>query len=260
MQKLKIDFKRLELIKLILITSIVGAVLSINTAEARLILKSQPSMAEPIKTEPEKSKEADKSNKLDKSRITKPKMRQTGLDTLIEKFKQDNPTQNENFISGKGANVPLILAIKQIIGSRVLNYQNMPLELQTKLVNWQATNEHWQEVANSLLNPLGYGFGIKDNMVILISQNVIHKRLRVVSGESLIEIMKKASQEEGWQLIYDVPYNVIVQANAEFTGDFPKRVEQLIKSINGGKNSFVAEFYHGNRALRISTSKNISNK
>ncbi|NRF68447.1 TcpQ domain-containing protein [Aquincola sp. S2] len=55
----------------------------------------------------------------------------------------------------------------------------------------------------------------------------------------------------GWQLVWELPVDYSIGANATLNGSFEEAVETVVRSMQGAETPMKAVFYRGNNVLRI---------
>ena len=63
--------------------------------------------------------------------------------------------------------------------------------------------------------------------------------------------LERWAQLTEWQVAWEFPTDFQIEFNAQFDGDFVDAVTRVVEGLAGPERPIRAEFYNGNRVLRI---------
>lgn len=72
-----------------------------------------------------------------------------------------------------------------------------------------------------------------------------------VSDHTVKTVLTRWSKEDGWQLVWDVPIDFGVDADATVTGTFEQALQAVVDALKKSETPIQAILYRGNKVLRI---------
>lgn len=82
-------------------------------------------------------------------------------------------------------------------------------------------------------------------------QSVQKKWIVNASDSSARKTLDQWSKDANWDLVWNASNDVVIEANAEFTGDFPTAVTKLLDAISGADVKLVGAIYTDNNVLVV---------
>jgi hypothetical protein len=74
---------------------------------------------------------------------------------------------------------------------------------------------------------------------------------RLRAGAPLRDVLYDWSRRAGWTLVWDSEYQYTLDADAQFSGDFPAAVTQLFHALGDLNPPLYPALYQGNRVLAV---------
>lgn len=68
---------------------------------------------------------------------------------------------------------------------------------------------------------------------------------------SMSEVLDRWTREAGWTLKWEIPYSLSINATADIPGTLPEAVAKLLDGVHSTDDPIAAQFYQGNKVLRI---------
>lgn len=72
-----------------------------------------------------------------------------------------------------------------------------------------------------------------------------------LSDHTVKTVLTRWAKEDGWQLVWDVPIDFGVDADAAVTGTFEQALEAVVEALKKSDTPIQAVLYRGNKVLRI---------
>lgn len=72
-----------------------------------------------------------------------------------------------------------------------------------------------------------------------------------LSDHTVKTVLTRWAKEDGWQLVWDVPIDFGVDADATVTGTFEQALEAVVEALKKSDTPIQAVLYRGNKVLRI---------
>jgi hypothetical protein len=186
----------------------------------------------------------------------------TGTSTVHGNFAIQKPKEAESY----GKNVPLFVALEQIIPSKDQWAFNVDDGLKNSVVTWSGGTQ-WEDILNTIASNNGLFISVNhDEMTVGISKNEdISKNLamkipqvwRLDQNKSLRGNLEDWAVKGGWTLIWDSELNNIdypIISSATLTGRLDGEggaVDRVMKSLRNKSKPLTAIFYTGNGVMRI---------
>lgn len=82
-------------------------------------------------------------------------------------------------------------------------------------------------------------------------QSVQKKWIVNAADSSARKTLDQWSKEANWDLVWNASNDVVIEANAEFSGDFPTAVTKLLDAISGADVKLVGAIYTDNNVLVV---------
>lgn len=171
-------------------------------------------------------------------------------------------TSANPFALGFGTDIPLSMAVKQIIPDGCWKV-NIDESLANQRVSWTG-GRPWDEVLDRMAKDHGLVVSInKNECVIGVSKSQLtapalasrtNKVWQLKSGESLRENLMAWASAAGWTLQWDLTIDYEIEHSATLVGEFAGAdgvVSKVVTSFESAKSPLKATFYSGNKVIRI---------
>lgn len=76
-------------------------------------------------------------------------------------------------------------------------------------------------------------------------------RWTLTAGHAIGQELKRWGTKSGWNVIWNLPRDLIVPSNTEFIGEFPTVAANVIKTLAANGALINAKFYEGNKTMVI---------
>lgn len=73
----------------------------------------------------------------------------------------------------------------------------------------------------------------------------------LVSGHTISQELKNWGSQSGWNVIWNLPRDIIVPSTTEFIGEFPTVAADVIKTLAANGALINAKFYEGNKTMVV---------
>lgn len=93
--------------------------------------------------------------------------------------------------------------------------------------------------------------GVTSTSASVAVQSVQKKWIVNASDSSARKTLDQWSKDANWDLVWNASNDVVIEANAEFTGDFPTAVTKLLDAISGADVKLVGAIYTDNNVLVV---------
>lgn len=93
--------------------------------------------------------------------------------------------------------------------------------------------------------------GVTSTSTSVAVQSVQKKWIVNASDSSARKTLDQWSKDANWDLVWNASNDVVIEANAEFTGDFPTAVTKLLDAISGADVKLVGAIYTDNNVLVV---------
>lgn len=165
-------------------------------------------------------------------------------------------------VSGMGRDVPLKDAVDQILKTQGKDYKTViPPGFEDKLVSWQGGDE-WPVVLDKAVRTIGLRTEIDwAKRQVLLSQLPPEKESKPAAPAPKFQVKREDgyiaksldrwTKQAGWQLVWDAGMDLVVEADAEFSGSFEEAVSSLFSGLSEFRIPLKATLYGGNRVLRV---------
>ncbi|WP_043005150.1 TcpQ domain-containing protein [Comamonas testosteroni] len=93
--------------------------------------------------------------------------------------------------------------------------------------------------------------GVTSAVTTVGVQSVQKKWIVNAADSSARKTLDQWSKEANWDLVWNASNDVVIEANAEFSGDFPTAVTKLLDAISGADVKLVGAIYTDNNVLVV---------
>lgn len=160
------------------------------------------------------------------------------------------------FAQGVGRDIPLGLAITQIIQSDGWVVRSEPMVNMKKAVTWEG-GKPWIDCLDDVLYQIGYSAEIDQNeKVVMVYARATPIENRVweldPADGSLRRSLDKWAKMAGWQVVWELSYDFPVALYARVEGTFEDALSAVSKSVRNTETPVKLTLYEGNRVVRVS--------
>ena len=186
----------------------------------------------------------------ERASVTKPILTQSG--TIL--YKNYTPS-GQRFTQGMGRDVPLGLAITQIVQSGEWDVKSDSMVNMRRSVNWKG-GAPWGEALEDALIQAGYSAeidGTAKTIMIYSRATPVENRVWELdpSDGSIRSALTKWAKLGGWQLNWDAPFDFPVGMYARLEGTLEEAITGVAQSLRTTENPVRVTLYEGNRVIRV---------
>lgn len=159
------------------------------------------------------------------------------------------------FAQGMGRDVPLGLAITQIIQNPEWNVTADPMVNMRRAVTWNG-GVPWTDALDALLVSVGYSAEVdaqKKEVKIISRGTPVDVRVWELdpSDGSVKRSLEKWAKLAGWQVVWEANYDFPVSLYARIEGTMEDALHAVSKSIRASEAPLKVTMFEGNRVIRV---------
>lgn len=161
--------------------------------------------------------------------------------------------------SGFGKNVPLAVAIRQIVPDEYsVVTTNVPSAELARTVDWKG-GRSWVDVLTDALAGKNLFVAVDANkkIVVLLSEDMSDQSIsqgsiwRIKKGEQIAEAFSAWAKDAGWAKVVWEPDPMTSDMDSLFPGSFTEAIVDAVKAINSSGLKLRVIFHEGNRVVQI---------